>query len=122
MIINNGSLDLSFSSIESLGNLKEVRGTAKYLKLMNCKKLISFGKLKKVTFYINAWGCENLTSIGDLEEVGSLNLTNCINLKDLKNLKIAKELILKGSGITEEYIRKQKPYLLSKCRWSNLWT
>lgn len=111
-----GSLDLSESSIESLGNLEEITFNFRGLILIKREKLKTLGKLTKVLFFINASYCENLISLSELSEVSSFNL------KSLGRLKIANEIILKDSGITLEYIRKQKPYLLSKCRWSNLWT
>ncbi len=117
MKINNGGLDLYFSSIESLGNLEEITGFRGYLNLTGCKKLKTFGRLYKVVFFINASHCENLISLGELKEVGSLNLKNCKKLKSLGKLKIANEIILKDSGITKKYIEKEKPWLLSVCKW-----
>ena len=112
-----GSLDLSESSIESLGNLEEITVNFRGLILIKCEKLKTFGKLTKVPFFINASYCENLISLGELREVGSLNLKACKNLKSLGKLKIANEIILKDSGITLEYVKKEKPWLLEKCKW-----
>ena len=112
-----GSLDLSQSSIESLGNLEEIIQNFRGLNLMKCEKLKTLGKLTKVPFFINASYCENLISLGELKEVGSLNLRSCKKLRSLGKLKIANEIILKDSGIIEEYIKKEKPWLLSVCKW-----
>lgn len=62
-MIINGSLDLGYSNIESLGKLKEV---------------------KKV---LNLESCKNLKSFGDLEKIGKLSLYDNINLKSFGKIK-----------------------------------
>ena len=93
-MIIKGNLDLGNSNIESLGKLIEVNG---YLYLSNCK---------------------NLKDLESLEIVGNLFLRNCENIKSLGNLKrVNGSLSLKNSGITREYIIKEKPFLLDKSFW-----
>lgn len=114
-MIINGNLELSFSDIESLGNLEEVKGN---FGIINCRKLQTLNKLKTVKKLI-ASECINLESLGNLEWVnfhvklderkklkslgklkyGSIyiNLSGCENLKDLGELKIVTGVInLKG--------------------------
>ena len=86
-MIINGDLNLNNSSIESLGNLKKVKGD------------------------LLLWNCKNLISLGDLEEVDEefINITYCKKLKDLGKLKLNKDLKIyyKRSGITKKIINKK---------------
>lgn len=113
-MIINGNLDLERSSIESLGNIKEIKGE---LNLISCKKIKSLGNLKKIgkDFYSN----DEIESLGDLQIVNSsVFLQKCYLLKNLGKLKKVKgSIYLLGSGITKEYIEKEKPFLLNKCVW-----
>ena len=114
--------DLHFQEnyyLESLGDLTEVLGR---LTLTICDSLGSLGKLKNVRGTLQINRNQNLKNLGDLEEVGaSLYLTNCPKVKSLGKLKDVKnEIFLKGSGITEEYVKKNKPQLLSKCNWNRI--
>ena len=113
-MIIKGNLDLRRSSIESLGELTEVNGK---LQLENCHQLKSLGKLKKIKKNLSL--NDEIETLGDLEEVGEdLLLQRCGNLKDLGKLKQVRILKLKNSGITKEYIIKEKSFLLDKCDWT----
>lgn len=96
-MIINGNLNLHRSSIVSLGKITEVKGGV---------------QLRQ---------CENLKDLGDLEKIqGNLILYNCKFLKSLGKLKefnFMQSIRLSGSGITKDYVRKEKPWLMSVCSW-----
>ena len=76
-------LYLSYSKIESLGNLTSVGGN---LDLYNCTNLTSLGNLTSVGGHLGL-SYSNVKSLGNLTSVGgSLGLYNCTNLTSLGNL------------------------------------
>lgn len=114
--IVNGTLDLSYNSfLKDLGKLKEVNSS--FLDLESCVKLESLGNLKKVKGDLYLIYYLDLISLGDLEYVyGNLNLYGCEKLKDLGKLKaITGRVNIIHSGITKEYIiENKKEYLFGK--------
>ncbi len=113
-MIVNGSLNLQYSSISSLGNIKKVKG---FVSLLGCINLKSLGNIKFIMEDLTA--NDELESLGELEEVkGDLRLQRCKNLKSLENLlKVKGFIYLENSGVTKEYVEKEKPNLLKRCRW-----
>lgn len=112
-----GNLYLENSKeLKSIKNLKKVKGN---LHLSNCKKLESLNSLEEVNGNVDFEDCKNLKTIENLTSVnGNLFLRKCKKLKSFKNLKeVRKLLFLKGSGITKEYIEKEKLWFLEKCIW-----
>jgi len=113
----DGELDLSYSSIESLGELEFV---GEDLWLSGCKNITTLGKLKKVDGnlslrkssikslgelefvigYFNLVG-SSIESLGELTFVGGfLNLSNCKKIKTLEKLKkVDGNLVLEYSTI-----------------------
>ncbi len=84
--------------------------------LSYCKNLkIFYGIVNIKNLSLN--GCTSLELIKDLTEVDMLNLQDCSSLASIDSINKANLIYLKGSGITEEYIEKYKPHLLSKCKW-----
>lgn len=102
-MIIKGNLILDTSSIESLGEIEEVKGN---LYVFNCYNLTSLGKLKKVDKVLGLAESRNIESLGELEYVGDfLDLTHCKKLKDLGKLKYVKNYIfVYNSGLTDEYL------------------
>jgi hypothetical protein len=98
-------LDLTFSDIETLGNLVKVEG---YLNLMSCKNLVSLGGLEYVDGYLNLT-FSNIETLGNLEYVGhALNLYGCENLQSLGNLNyVGKWVDLRGTLISEKYTEEE---------------
>jgi hypothetical protein len=113
-----GDLDLSYTDIESLGNLTSVEGN---LDLFGCKILTSLGNLTSVegNLDLNRTNIEslgNLTSVGgtlylsreiknlgNLTSVGgSLDLEHCENLTSLGNLTSV------GGSLDLRYTPKKK--------------
>jgi hypothetical protein len=90
-------LYLSYSKIESLGNLTSVGGN---LDLYNCTNLTSLGNLTSVGGHLGL-SYSNVKSLGNLTSVGgSLGLYNCTNLTSLGNLtSVGGDLNLRGSEI-----------------------
>ena len=82
-MIINGSLDLSKTNIESLGELKEVKNE---LFLNSCVRLTSLGNLKVVRYFLSLENCISLESLGNLRYLKRFNFKNCVRLKDLGNL------------------------------------
>jgi hypothetical protein len=79
-----GDLDLSRSSIQSLGDLEFVDG---YLDLWYCKNIKTLGKLKKVEGELFL-EYSSIESLGELEFVGGrFSLFGCKNIKTLGKLK-----------------------------------
>ena len=62
----DGELWLTTSSIESLGELKEVNG---YMDLGYCENIKTLGKLKRVEGGLSLWS-SSIESLGELEFVG----------------------------------------------------
>ena len=104
--IFDDDLDLMYSNITSLGNLRSVNGDLKLyrcmeltslgnlqsvggdLDLARCKRLTSLGNLQSVDGYLSFYECEELTSLGNLQSVnGNLNLNGCIQLTSLGDLE-----------------------------------
>lgn len=137
-MIINGNLDLSDSSILSLGNLQEVKGS---LNLYLSKSIIDLGQLKNIygnltinSIKIKSTGllrlikgdcrlieCTSLITLNKLKKVsGILNLYYCSSLKSLGKLKMRDNLIIyvNDSGITKSYVNENfKEY--KKCfNWS----
>jgi len=140
IMIINGTLNLeNCKNLETLGKLKKVKthvylencenlkdlGELNYVggvfRAPNCKNLKSLGNLTQSSnpkISLDLSNCIKLTDIGNIRESGFINLENCKLLKTLGNLKIVHKILnLKGSGITKEYIKKEKPWLLDKCNW-----
>ena len=81
-----GDLDLSYSKIETLGNLVRVEGNLGLIDTdietlgnleyvdgnlyLSESDIKSLGNLERVDGYLNLYGCENLQSLGDLKYVG----------------------------------------------------
>jgi hypothetical protein len=121
-MIINGIMIIVNCSIESLGNLKEVNGNLDLSWNSNLKTLGNLEKVNGLKFNtlgnLNLFNCRNLKDLGNLQFVyHSLFLGNCKNLKTLGKLSFAYRIYLKDSGVTEEYIRKEKPKLLGNCKW-----
>lgn len=133
-MIIKGNLDLQNSSIESLDELKEVRGNvnlsfSKNLKdlgnlskvfsftAIDCSTLFSLSNLEFISGSLILKGCNNLTNLGKIKSLNYwLNITDCYNLKSLEYIEsVNGVLYLKNSGVTEEYIKKYKPQLLKNC-------
>ncbi len=94
-MIINGNLYLDESSIESLGDIKEVKGN---LILWKCYNLKDLGNLKHIKGdLINFMFTKKLQSLGKLERFDG------------------KRILLFGSNITLQYIEEEKPFLLDKC-------
>jgi hypothetical protein len=79
-----GDLNLTHTSIESLGELEYVDGN---LSLAGCKNIKTLGKLKKVEGVLNL-SRSSIESLGDLQFVGgTLDLGGCKKIKTLGKLK-----------------------------------
>jgi hypothetical protein len=79
-----GNLNLTSSTIESLGDLEFVNG---YLDLFYCQNIKTLGKLKKVDGYLSL-SSSSVKSLGELEFVGKdMWLTNCKKIQTLGNFK-----------------------------------
>jgi len=94
-MIIKGNLYLDESSIESLGNIKEIKGN------------------------LILWKCYNLKDLGNLEIIRGdlINLMFTKKLQSLGKLKSfdGKRILLYASNITPKYIEEEKPFLLDKC-------
>jgi hypothetical protein len=94
-MIIKGNLYLDESSIESLGNIKEIKGN------------------------LILWKCYNLKDLGNLEIIRGdlINLMFTKKLQSLGKLKRfdGKRILLYASNITPKYIEEEKPFLLDKC-------
>jgi len=94
-MIIKGNLYLDESSIESLGNIKEIKGN------------------------LILWKCYNLKDLGNLEIIRGdlINLMFTKKLQSLGKLKrfTGKRILLYASNITPKYIEEEKPFLLDKC-------
>ena len=89
-----GDLDLSDSTIESLGELEYVAGN---LTLYDSFYIKTLGNLKKVDGYLNLFN-SHIESLGELEYVGGgLNLMDCKKIKTLGKLKFV------GGGLNIVY-------------------
>lgn len=109
-------LSLTFSSVQSLGKLKKIDSG----RFSSCQNLKSLENLEEVKDFLVLKFCKNLISLGKLQKVkGELDLQYCSSLKDLGELKIVKKINLFGSGITKQYMKKEKPFLLDKCIWTD---
>jgi hypothetical protein len=95
-MIINGNLNLSNSTIESLVELKEVRGN---LELWDCYNLKSLGNLEKVNGNLYLNNCRNLKDLGNLKEIGELVLVGCENLKSPGKLKSLDKLHFSVLGL-----------------------
>ncbi len=78
-----GDLDLSYSDIESLGNLVRVEGD---LDLYECKNTLSLGDLEYVGGDLNLLGNKGIESLGNLEYVGGNLAITDTNVESLGNL------------------------------------
>lgn len=103
-MIINGNLDLQYSNIKSLGKITEVKG---YLDLHD-SSIESLGKLKIVHGDLYLRNCRNLKDLGNLEMVGTENISE--DKDDIDDI-----ISLEGSGIIEDYIWENKRWLRSKC-------
>ncbi len=114
-MIINGDLNLKNSSVESLGEITEINGDV----FLTDSSIISLGKLKIIKGSLSCWDCSNLISLGELNEIkGGIKLWGCKNLKSLNKLnKVGLVLLLRESGINEEYIKKEKPKLFNQCEF-----
>ena len=115
--IVNSDLNLeNFVKLKSLKNLKTVNGS---LNLSNCVNLESLYSLEYVEKFINLSNCVKLTSLGKLKYINrNLLLENSKNLKSLGDINECDgNILLTSSGITKEYIEKEKPWLKDKCLW-----
>lgn len=108
------------NSLENIGNLKEIKHSDLDIHSNNIKSL---GDLEYVDGAIRLQDSENLKDLGKLKySKASINLENCKSLKTLGDLQYIEggyksSIYLRGSGITYEYVKKEKPLLLSKCRF-----
>ena len=79
-----GDLDLSYTGIETLGNLVRVEGS---LVLHSCENLQSLGNLEYVGGKLSLKNT-SIETLGNLVRVeGGLNLMRCFNLQSLGNLE-----------------------------------
>jgi hypothetical protein len=137
-MIINGTLDLSECfNLTSIDKITEVNG----ILLLNDTKVstipknikfnwrssldISYTKISNVNFLknktfkrLNLSGLQFKKLPNGLETLMELRLNDCFELKELPNdLKVGEILYLKDSGITKEYIMKNRKDLLHKCDW-----
>ena len=97
-----GSLDLSYSDIESLGNLTSV-GDCLDLRKTNIESL---GNLTSVGGYLDLYGCKDLTSLGNLTSVGGWLDLKGTNIESLGNLtSVGGSLDLENTPISKKYSR-----------------
>jgi len=75
-MIINGNLNLSNSTIESLGNIKAINGI---LDINNCKNLISFGDLEAINGVKKNYGQDYSLNFSNLPKLKSLGLLKSIN-------------------------------------------
>ena len=86
-----GYLDLSYTSIVSLGELEYVNGD--FILLWYCKNIKTLGKLKKVEGELFL-EYSSIESLGELEFVeGYLDLQECKNIKTLGKLKRVEDIL-----------------------------
>ena len=87
-----GYLDLSYTSIVSLGELEYVNGD--FILLWGCKKIKTLGKLKKVDGDL-ALSNSSIESLGELEYVeGDLLLKNTnIPPSEIKKVEVAGKIV-----------------------------
>jgi hypothetical protein len=113
------SVHASYCKKLEIINFKSIGDNSGRADFNSCKSLKSLGPLKFVGGFLDLENCESLESLGDLEEVtGEIYLKNCKNLFSLGKLrKCGGNLILGQSKITPDYIRKEKPNLMHKCKW-----
>ena len=88
-MIINGTLDLSYSNIESLGNIERINGD---LELRDCLYLFSFGKLKYATS-ISIYNTPKLKSFPNDLQISEIyssdkEINFFKNFEGLKNLKL----------------------------------
>ena len=63
---------------------------------------------------------QQIEDLGELEEIGTLRAEYCSKLKTLGKFKLIKYgglIHLNHSGITKEYVIKEKPSLYHQCKW-----
>ena len=97
-MIINGTLDLSnCRELKNISGITQIKGN---LKLNNCNNLISLGDLEEVEAYLYLVNCKYLKSLGKLK-----------NYNNQKGIRLAR------SGITEQYIKREKSRLLKNCFW-----
>lgn len=99
-----GNANLSWSSIEDLGELTEVEGG---LSLIFSPKLKSLGNLKEVGGSLSLEGT-GITSLGNLEFVGSnLDLSN-LKIESLGKLKyVGSCIVLSGTPLSKKYTKEE---------------
>ena len=130
--------DVNLSNCKNLVRLKDITEIKGNLNLYGCSKFKDLSELEKVGHLdlrytsiknlgaLEYVGCSlylqntQIEDLGKLESVGrNLDLRNT-PLDNLGKLeKVNGSIILsKDSKITEEYVNKYKPELLSKCMWN----
>jgi len=92
--IFDNDLDLRYTKITSLGNLKSVGG---YLDLEGCDKLTSLENLQSVDGFLSLYGCKELNSLGNLQSVnGFLDLMKTRISKTYSKEEIRKKIKVEG--------------------------
>jgi len=100
-----GNLNLSFSDIETLGNLVRVEGN---LNLEPCQNLESLGDLEYVGGYLDLRGCENLQSLGDLKYVDGFLDLSFSDIVSLGNLEyVGGWLSLSDTPLSKKYTKEE---------------
>lgn len=88
------------------------------LSLTKCESLKNLGNIESVGRTLNLTGCKSLTSLNQLKYADKIYIEDCTLLKTLpKDLKVSKNIYIKNSGITKEYMKKEKPDLFESCIW-----
>ncbi len=108
-MIINGDLDLNFSSIKSLGKIKQVNGDLD----LSHSKIVDLGDLEIVNGFFYLVNPE-IKSLGKLKIVKKvLDLTYCYKLEDLGELKeVGMIAMLRNTKITLSYIKNINHFFL----------
>ncbi len=88
------------------------------LSLTKCESLKNLGNIESIGRTLNLTGCKSLISLNQLKYADKIYIEDCPLLKTLpKDLKVSKNIYIKNSGITRNYMEKEKPDLFESCIW-----
>lgn len=119
LIAVSGDIILAYShELKTFGkSFKKCYGN---LSLTKCGSLENLGNIESVGRTLNLIGCKSLTSLNQLKYADKIYIEDCPLLKTLpKDLKVSKNIYIKNSGITKEYMKKEKPDLFESCIWDH---